>query len=178
MQRNIIIGIGVIIIAGVLFFVLPNRNIETDTIQSDFERLTHISLISYEGNTVSFAEFNGRPVVINSGAVCWSVCREELADVSGLQKEFGDRITVIAIDRQEPLEKVKGYTDELDITNDMVFLLDPSDSFYKSIGGFSMPETIFVNEDGDIVVHKRGPMDLNEMREHTEKIISINEASL
>ncbi|HDY73398.1 MAG TPA: TlpA family protein disulfide reductase [Candidatus Jorgensenbacteria bacterium] len=178
MQRNIIIGIGVIIIAGVLFFVLPNRNIETDTIQSDFERLTHISLISYEGNTVSLAEFKGRPVVINSWAVWCPFCREELSDFSGLQKEFGDRITVIAIDRQEPLEKVKGYTDELDITNDMVFLLDPSDSFYKSIGGFSMPETIFVNEDGDIVVHKRGPMDLNEMREHTEKIISINEASL
>ncbi len=178
MQRNIIIGIGVIIIAGVLFFVLLNRNIETDTVQSDFDRLTHISLISYEGNTVSLAEFKGRPVVINSWAVWCPFCREELSDFSELQKEFGDRITVIAIDRQEPLEKAKGYTDELDITNDMVFLLDPSDSFYKSIGGFSMPETIFVNEDGNIVVHKRGPMDLNEMREHTEKIISINEGSL
>jgi len=41
-----------------------------------------------------------------------------------------------------------------------------------------MPETIFVNGAGEIVVHKRGPMELDEMREHTNKIISANGASL
>jgi len=43
---------------------------------------------------------------------------------------------------------------------------------YKSIGGFSMPETIFVNSNGEIVVHKRGPMELGEMREYTNKIVN------
>ena len=187
MKRNILIGIGIIIIAGALFFVSSNRTIDTDTpparlstntIQSDFDQFAYISLVSYEGNTVSLADFQGKPLVINSWAVWCPFCREELADFAELQKEFGDRITVIAIDRQEPLEKAKGYTDELGITNDIIFLLDSSDSFYKSIGGFSMPETIFVNEDGDIVVHKRGFMDLREMREHTNKIISVNGISL
>ena len=72
---------------------------------------------------------------------------------------------------QASLEKAKSYTDELGISEDMLFLLDRSDSFYKSIGGFSMPETIFVNGDGEIVVHKRGPMELDEMREHVNKIL-------
>ena len=99
-------------------------------------------------------------------------------DFATLQQEFGDKVIVLAIDRQESLEKAKGFTDELGITDDMLFLLDPSDSFYKTIGGFSMPETVFLNGAGEIVVHKRGPMELDEMREHTNKIISTNEAPL
>jgi hypothetical protein len=63
------------------------------------------------------------------------------------------------------------YTDQIDVTDRMLFLLDDSDTFYQTIGGFSMPETIFVNSSGQIVVHKRGPMELDEMQEHVEKII-------
>ena len=81
-------------------------------------------------------------------------------------------MVIIAIDRAESLAVAKGYTDQLGITNDMVFLMDPSDSFYQSIGGFSMPETIFVDENGNVVEHKRGVMDLQEIRQKIQKIIS------
>jgi len=138
---------------------------------SEFDRLSSLSLTDYEGNAVPLAQFAGKPVVINSWAVWCPFCRQELPDFAALQKEFGDQIVVIAIDRQEPLAKAKGYTDGLGITGDMLFLLDPKDSFYRAIGGFSMPETIFVSGTGDIVVHKRGSMDLAEMRQHTERII-------
>jgi hypothetical protein len=52
-----------------------------------------------------------------------------------------------------------------------VLLLDPADSFYQSIGGFSMSETVFVDKDGFIREHKRGPMDVQEMRERIQKIL-------
>ena len=179
MKQLIIIGIGIaIIVSGVIFYNLSDDDVRAPNNGSDFGKLAHISLTDYRGNNVSLEEFRGKPLVINSWAVWCPFCREELADFAALQKEFGNEIIVIAIDRQEPLEKARGYTDELGITDDMLFLLDSSDSFYKSIGGFSMPETIFVNGAGEIVVHKRGPMELDEMREHTNKIISTNEGSL
>ena len=178
MKQIIIIGIGIVIVAGVFFIATSDRNTvtetKTNTSRSDFDRLSSITLVDYEGNDVLLADFKGKPLVINSWAVWCPFCREELPDFVALQAEFGERLTVIAIDRQEPLRKAKGYTDELGITDDMLFLLDSSDSFYKKIGGFSMPETIFVNESGEIVVHKRGPMDLDEMREHVNKIISTD----
>ena len=186
MNRNIIIGIGIVIVAGVLFLIASNRNADTDIDQSvdqsikqsDFDRLSAITLVDYEGNTVSLGEFKGRPLVINSWAVWCPFCRAELPDFTELQKEFGNRIVVIAIDRKESLKKAKGFTDGLGITDDLLFLLDAKDSFYKSIGGFSMPETLFINSEGEIVVHKRGFMALDEMRDHTNKIISSNEVSL
>jgi len=52
---------------------------------------------------------------------------------------------------------------------------DPNDSFYKSIGGFAMPETLFIDGEGNIRLHKRGPMTYEEMKVAVEKIIAINE---
>ncbi|MEX0910425.1 MAG: TlpA disulfide reductase family protein [Candidatus Paceibacterota bacterium] len=171
-KKYLIIIVGVIVIIGVVFFISSKSdNVRNESNGSDFALFADASLVNYRGEIVSLEEFRGQVLVINSWAAWCPFCRDELPDFAKLQQEFGDEITVIAIDRQEPLEKSKGYTDELGITDDMLFLLDSSDSFYKAIGGFSMPETIFVNRAGQIVVHKRGPMELEEMREHTLKVI-------
>ena len=94
-----------------------------------------------------------------------------MVDFAAAQKEFGDDVAIIAIDRAESRKTAKKYTDELGVTN-LIFLLDPSDSFYQSIGGFSMPETIFVDRDGNIAERKRGPMEIKEIREKIQKLLS------
>ena len=127
---------------------------------------------NYDGKTVRLSDFAGKPLVINSWAAWCPFCRKELVDFATVQKEFGDKVIIIAVDRSETREIAKKYTDELGVTSGMVFLLDPSDSFYQSIGGFSMPETIFVDKDGRIADHKRGPMDVQEMRERIQKILN------
>lgn len=165
MNRYVIISVGLAVIVGALIFVGSSRNGITNEGVSDFDAFASIALADYDDNSVSLDRFRGKPLVINSWAVWCPFCRQELPDFAALQKEFGDAVVIIAIDRGEPLEKAKSYTDELRITNDMTFLLDPPDAFYKAIGGFSMPETIFVTAAGDIALHKRGPMTLDEMRE-------------
>ena len=127
----------------------------------------------YDGNTATLAQFRGTPLVVNSWAAWCPFCREELRDFAVVQKEFGDRIAIIAIDRAEPLQTAKKYSDELGVTSDLIFLLDPTDSFYRSIGGFSMPETIFVDRNGAIVFHKRGPMDRDEIRERIRQAFGL-----
>ncbi len=78
---------------------------------------------------------------------------------------------MIAINRAESAGVAKKYTDQQGTSNNLVFLVDSADSFYQSIGGFSMPETIFVDKNGNIVDHKRGPMDINEIRQKISKIL-------
>jgi len=128
------------------------------------------SLQDYNGKTVHLADFTGKSLVINSWAVWCPFCRKELPDFAALQNEFSNTI-VIAIDRQESKNIAKKYTDEIGVTDNLIFLLDPEDSFYQSIGGFSMPETIFVDKNGVIKIHKRGPMDLSEMKKNIQEII-------
>lgn len=135
-----------------------------------FDKAPEFTLKDYNGNDISFSDFQGKITVVNSWAVWCPFCVKELPEFARLQEEFGDEIVVIAIDRAESLEKVKGFTDPLGVTDKFVFLLDPRDSFYKSIGGFAMPETIFVDAEGFIRIHKRGPMSLKEMR---EKVLEV-----
>lgn len=173
MNKVLVIIIGILVIGGIGWLVISNQTalVESNS-QAQFERAPGFALQDYDGKTVQLADFAGRPLVINAWAAWCPFCRKELVDFVTVQKEFGDKVIIIAIDRAETRDIAKKYTDELGVTGDMVFLLDPRDTFYKSIGGFSMPETVFVNSNSDIVFHKRGPMDAQEMRERINKILN------
>lgn len=136
------------------------------------DKAPDFQLQDYSGKTVKLADFEGKPLIVNSWAAWCPFCRKELVDFAAAQKEFGDKVIIIAIDRAESLGTAKKYSDQLGVADNLIFLLDPSDSFYQSIAGFSMPETIFVDRNGSIIDRKRGPMDLNEIRERTKKIIN------
>ncbi|MBI4193348.1 MAG: TlpA family protein disulfide reductase, partial [Candidatus Colwellbacteria bacterium] len=138
---------------------------------SDLDRLSGLRLADYSGAPVSLGDYRGKPLVVNSWAAWCPFCKQELPDFAAAQKEFGERVTIIAVDRAESLSVAREYTDEAGITSSLTFLLDPSDSFYKAIGGFSMPETIFVDTSGKIVEHVRGPITLDEMREKITSLI-------
>ncbi|MFQ5661649.1 MAG: TlpA family protein disulfide reductase [Candidatus Paceibacteria bacterium] len=180
-----IITIIIIFIIGGGFLILRNGDTSDMTNESevtasedgqkeenDYDKIPDLSFEDYEGNTFTLSQFQGKPHVLNSWAVWCPFCRAELEDFAQLQEEFGNEITVVAIDRQESLEKAKGFTDEIGVTERMTFLLDPKDAFYKGIGGFSMPETIFADAEGNIIIHKRGPMDLDEMRQKVNSVIN------
>lgn len=172
MNKIVAIIISVLIIVGIGLFVLSKySNPKESDHQAQFDKAPDFVLQNYAGKTIKFSDFTGKPLVINSWAAWCPFCRKELIDFAIAQKEFGNDVVIIAINRAESLEIAKEYTDELDITNDLIFLLDPSDSFYQSIGGFSMPETIFVDKNGNIVEHKRGPMEINEIRQKIQKLL-------
>ncbi len=182
----IVIALAILIVLGGIFLLsdspsspTPQGSVPESTRASTGPRDSILAFadhtfVDFEGNDVQLSQFIGTPLVVNSWAVWCPFCREELPDFVKLQKEYGDDVVVIAIDRQESLKKAKGYTDGLNLTGEIRFLLDSSDFFYRNIGGFSMPETLFIDSEGGIVVHKRGFMALEEMREHTRKIVSSN----
>lgn len=173
-KKVLITTIGIIVVGAVGWLVISNTNdhakMETGR-GTQSEKVPDFRLQDYNGKTVNFADFAGKPLVINSWAAWCPFCRKELSAFAAIQKEFGDTVVVIAIDRAESLKTSKKYSDELGVTDDLIFLLDPQDSFYQSIGGFSMPETIFVDTDGNIIIHKRGPMDTQEIREKIQQLI-------
>ncbi len=179
-MKNKIIYIVIVLVAiaaaGVLFFApSDHRNMQPGPAASESKNTTEqfagFSLKDYSRKVITSDEFKGKPLVINTWASWCPFCKQELPDFVTVQKEFGDKVIIIAIDRGESSAVAKKYSDQLDVTNNLVFLLDPSDSFYRSIGGFSMPETIFMDKNGTIIDHKRGPMDINEIRQRITKLL-------
>lgn len=180
----------IIIIVIVLGFVLFNRDdnstedqtskvsadtargVEETATREQFDKVPQFTLSDYDGNQVSVNDFPGKILVINSWAAWCPFCVDELPAFRDLQELFANDIVVIAIDRQESLSTAQNYTDSAGISDAYIFLLDPDDSFYRSIGGFSMPETLFVDTEGNIRVHKRGPMKLKEMVDKVNSILN------
>lgn len=113
--------------------------------------------------TVYLSKFKGKNLVINSWAIWCPFCKKELLDFSKVQEKFKDKITIIAINRGESLKDIKDFINSKGLEGKLIFLSDKNDKFYKFIGGFSMPETIFVNKSGKIVFHKRGPLTEKEI---------------
>lgn len=134
------------------------------------EQVPDLELEDFSGNIVRLRDFD-TPVVINAWAVWCPFCGKELADFATVQTELGDQVTFIAIDRAESREAAQEFTDSIGVTDKLLFLLDPSDSFYRAMGGFSMPETLFVKADGSIHFHKRGPMTMEEIRQRTQELV-------
>lgn len=169
-MKIILVIIILVAITAIGWFLISKQSSNQDQ-SAILTRAPDFSLQDYNGKTIGFSDFAGKPVIVNSWAAWCPFCKKELPDFVAIQKEFGDKVVIIAIDRSESRDVAKKYSDELEVTDDLIFLLDPSDSFYKSIGGFSMPETIFVDKNGNIVDHKRGPMDINEIRQKIIKIL-------
>ncbi len=168
--RFTIVVLIAVFLLGILFFFSSNVSAPTDVKP---RQAPEVSFLDYSGREVKLADFRGKATIINSWASWCPFCKEELRNLAIIQKEFEDKITIVAINRAEPLEIAKSYADSLGLTEKVVFLLDPADSFYRSMGGFSMPETIFVDKDGFIRDHKRGPMGPEEMRRRVEDAFSL-----
>jgi len=171
-MKGIGITLFVILVVGIGGIFLLSRGSSSGGVTSGSEQVPDLTFQDYEGNDVVLKDLVGKPLVINSWAVWCPFCLRELSAFAEVQREFGEEILIIAVDRAEPLSTVKRYTDDLNVTNTILFLLDPSDSFYRAINGFSMPETIFVDANGVIQEHKRGPMEVDEIRRKVQSLLN------
>ncbi|MDP2676635.1 MAG: TlpA disulfide reductase family protein [bacterium] len=171
-MRWVILIFVIVFDIGVLFYLFGDKITQTSDTTVRFSDIQdELLLVDYGGFKADLGVFASQPLVINSWASWCLFCKEELPAFATVQKEFSDQVRFIAINRRESPETAKKYTDELDITDDLIFLIDTPDSFYKAMGGFTMPETIFVDRAGNVVFHKRGVMTIDEIREQTLKII-------
>ncbi|TSC67555.1 MAG: alkyl hydroperoxide reductase/thiol specific antioxidant/Mal allergen [Parcubacteria group bacterium Gr01-1014_66] len=178
MQKFTLITVGVFIfVAGMsafLFWVKERGAYHaTDAQQNAYPArpLSPFSLYDFAGNIVTQETFKNRIVVVNIWASWCPFCRRELADFSRIHEEFKDHVTILAVNRGETEVVARRYASEIVPQSNIIFLLDPDDSFYKSIQGFSMPETLFVDTRGIIRAHRRGQISEDEMRRHLRALI-------
>ena len=174
MRKALLATFAAIIVIGLgSWVVLRGRYTALPPSPGEPRRAQEFILKDYEGREVKLSDFRGKVALVNAWASWCPFCKEELKDFAAVKQELGDDVVIIAVDRAETLETAKRYSDALGVGDGVVFLLDPDDSFYQAIGGFSMPETIFVDRDGLIRRHRRGPMQREEIRRRIEDMLGL-----
>ncbi|MCA9383656.1 TlpA family protein disulfide reductase [Candidatus Dojkabacteria bacterium] len=161
------------VIGGLLFFFgndspkdLNYKVIENEALQNKYSGL---KLETREGKNVRLTKYKGSILLVNSWAMWNPFCMDELASFSKLKEEFPEQITIVAVNRTESQEEQEAYIKqvedrlEIDMSN-IIFLNDFEDEFYQVAEGVSMPETLIFDKYGNLVVHKTGPMPLEDMQ--------------
>jgi len=124
------------------------------------------------GNEFTFETFEGTVRVVNSWASWSPFSVQELRDLNEIAQEFADRnVVVIAINRKEPKEVAQAFLQTVGDTSSIKFAIDVNDTYYASVVGYAMPETIFYDAQGNIAVHKRGVMTKEEMKKTILEIL-------
>ncbi len=161
-RSQIIIAALVLVLAGAAFFTWRySPRAGTESFKPGYD----LVLKDYAGNDVRLSEFKRQILVVHAWATWCTYCTDEIKNLATLKNKYGDSIVIIAPNRAEAVQVAQPFSDALALGDRVIFLLDPNDDFYKSVDGYAMPETLFINDRGEILFHQRGPMNIAEVEE-------------
>lgn len=159
----------------VTYFVSLHPNDAPDSEAKKYLASDALVFTDLEGNPLTLDAYEGKVRVVNTWASWSPFSAEELKGLDELGAEFKDKnIVVIAVNRKEPKEQAVRFLRSLKNFDNIVFAIDTLDSYYASVGGFSMPETLVYDARGNKIFHKRGPMSKEEMVRETQKALDAS----
>lgn len=173
--------ITILLLVGGYTLYLQERNTVEELAVSPASRALQTSSTSaplrdFAGNDANLQTVVGQVLIVNSWA-SWSPASvtelQLLAEVAAEYREQG--VSVVAINRAESKSTAESFLAQLGLISGVQLVVDADDHYYQTIGGYTMPETIFYNQLGAVVLHKRGPLSEAEVRLTLDQILATAE---
>lgn len=118
-----------------------------------------------EGNQVLLDTDFGKTIVVFVWASWCPSCAEDLQNMNVIAADFTSAaVKVIAINRAENKFTAQRFLSSLPDLENIEVVLDPDDTFFNTLEGYAMPEAVVYNKKGEILLHQRGFMNLDEIR--------------
>lgn len=127
-----------------------------------------------DGNSVSLSDFKGEPVVLNFWASWCAPCKAEMPDYEEMYQEYGPKGVVFMMvnltdgDR-ETIDTAKKFLSDNHYTFPVYF--DTKFSASDAYGISGIPNSIFIDRDGNVASTHEGMMDGAAMKKNIEKIL-------
>lgn len=133
-----------------------------------------VGYVNYETPEALLAGHAGKPLVINFFASWCAPCRAELPDLAAAHATYGDRVDFVGVDFQEISEKEAA---ELLWESGITYRImeDPKGLLLQELGGLpTMPTTIFVAADSEIIERHHGLILESQLTDRIEEIIAAS----
>jgi cytochrome c biogenesis protein CcmG/thiol:disulfide interchange protein DsbE len=114
------------------------------------------------GGTASFADYRGKPLVVNFFASWCVPCRKEMPDIERVHRDLGDQVQVLGLALRDSERDATSVVDETGVTYDIA--RDPSGKLFSAFGGLNMPSTFLVSADGLVVEARPGALSEEDLR--------------
>lgn len=120
-------------------------------------------LKTLDGKEVSLSSFKGKKVFLNFWATWCPPCRQEMPELEKLYQESKDSdLIILTINLGEDNKTVKSFMDKNKYSFNVALDLDQNVAIKYNI--VSIPTSIFIDSEGNLVSKKIGPMTLEEMK--------------
>lgn len=135
--------------------------------------LPAFTLPDTEGNTVSLADFAGKPVLLVRFATWCPPCKVELAAIQKdvLPRFAGKNAAIVAVSSGEDAAVVRNFVKRLGL--EFPVLIDEDGAYARAIGGSSIPRTALADRDHKVQRLTVGysPRELDKMAQELESLI-------
>lgn len=122
----------------------------------------------FDGSTGTFADYAGRPLVVNFWASwCPSCVAEMSAAIRPVQEQVGDQVAFVGFNLQDDRDAAVRLIDETGVLFDLAE--DPIGDLYTELKGIGMPFTVFISADGEVVHKHNGPVTEQQLLDLIDK---------
>lgn len=119
------------------------------------------------GKRVHFADFAGKPTVLNFWASWCGPCRMEMPDFDAVYRELGKDVNFMMVNMtdgtRETVEKAYRLVSEQGFSFPVFY--DKDMDAARSYGVSSLPATYFIDKDGNVIARAIGAIDSNILRQ-------------
>lgn len=122
----------------------------------------------FDGGTTSFAEFEGKPLVVNFWASWCPACVNELPEFQEVHQRVGDEVTFLGVANRDPRDASEALASEVGLTYALAD--DPKGDLFRSLDLIAMPSTLFVSPDGEVVEVFAGQLTGPALQERVDRL--------
>lgn len=158
--------------------VIVHNEAESDAGQALFgDENEAVRYTTVAGAEVLVEDLVGETVLYINSWASWSpLSREELIALNQVAGEYKDRdVTFVALNRSEPKEMAERYLATLPSLDNLQVVIDATDHFYGSVGGYAMPETLIYDEQGNLWRHERQPLAADQIRTILDEVLRVED---
>jgi len=117
--------------------------------------LREVTMRGFNGKTNTFADFKGKPLLINVWASWCGPCRTEMGSLQRLAQRYnGKEFNVIGVSTDDYVDAASAFIKETGITFDN--FLDSKLMLENMLGANTIPLTILVDSEGRVLLKARG----------------------
>jgi len=129
------------------------------------------TLFDLDNKSVAFADYRGKPLIVNFWARWCAPCRVEIPELVDLQTRHKARgIEVISVNLESDAPPVRDFAKAYDINYSVLLTRDKGIALLQALGNgkAGLPYTVVINRKGEVVASKLGAMTRAELETATE----------
>jgi thiol-disulfide isomerase/thioredoxin len=135
--------------------------------QADGSPLPDVEFEMLDGAEMSFADFRGKPLVINFFASWCGACLAELPQFQEVYAANREHVQFLGVNLQDSRAAAEELVDWAALTYPIA--VDAQGQLFAGLGAYAMPTTVFVHADGTIAELHGGELDADELGERLRR---------